>query len=425
MKFFWGSLVCFAAALAVQFAAFSPAVFMGTAVFVIAGSALAYGAVRGGTLGAPPPVTRGQFDGVLLALQDGLVVYDTNLRVLFWNAAAERIFNLSAREVVGHTLSPKDVEQPAWRLLAQVAFPSFAPVIINRSEPGEVPQVVDLAFDDPELHLRVSTSSFLDEQGRPVGFVKIINDRTREVELSRSKSEFVGIASHQLRTPITGINWALDMIAKDASVPEGPRSVAEQTLREGKELLGLVDDLLNITKIEEGRFGYQFAPASIVDVVNKILGTASPIAQQAGINLYFDPPQGESPQVTIDEAKLSMALQNLVDNALRYNAKSGDVTVKVEALADRPFVKVSVRDTGIGIAPEDAPKIFKKFFRAPNAMKSQADGSGLGLYVARNIIRAHGGDIGFESELNRGSTFYFTLPTDPGLVPQKEIPLEY
>lgn len=189
-------------------------------------------------------------------------------------------------------------------------------------------------------------------------------------------------------------------------------------------LLKIIDDLLNTAKIEEGRFGYQFEPTDILEFVNRILVQVLPQAQQWGVKVYFDKPKESIPKVYVDPNKLSIALTNLLENAIRYNIKDGQVIVKVEAIANEPFVKVSVKDTGIGIPPADVKKLFTKFYRAENALRSQTEGSGLGLYITKNIIRAHGGQVGAESELNRGSTLYFTLPTEERLVPKHEVGIE-
>jgi two-component system sensor histidine kinase VicK len=123
----------------------------------------------------------------------------------------------------------------------------------------------------------------------------------------------------------------------------------------------------------------------------------------------------------IDAARLSLAVTNLLENAIRYNVENGEVTVRVDKTKDKPFVTVGVKDTGIGIPPEALGKLFNKFFRADNALKQQTEGSGLGLYIAKGIILAHGGQIWAESELNRGTTISFSLPTDPNLVPKTEV----
>jgi signal transduction histidine kinase len=126
------------------------------------------------------------------------------------------------------------------------------------------------------------------------------------------------------------------------------------------------------------------------------------------------------PQVLIDPKQLSLVAANLLENAIRYNTENGEVTVKIDKVQDKPFVVISVKDTGIGVPPDAVGKLFTKFYRADNAVKSQTEGSGLGLYIARGIVLAHGGQIWAESELNRGTTISFTLPTDPALVPRHE-----
>ena len=173
--------------------------------------------------------------------------------------------------------------------------------------------------------------------------------------------------------------------------------------------------------MEEGQFGYKFGEANVLDFVGNVLADVLPAARKAGVKIYLDRPQEEPPRVTIDPARLSLALTNILENAVRYNVENGEVIVKVETIPGKPFVEVSVKDTGIGIPPESIEKIFTKFYRADNAMKSQTEGSGLGLYIAKTIIAAHGGEIWVESELNRGTTVHFTLPTDPDLVPKREM----
>ncbi|MBI5079083.1 ATP-binding protein, partial [Candidatus Wolfebacteria bacterium] len=135
-------------------------------------------------------------------------------------------------------------------------------------------------------------------------------------------------------------------------------------------------------------------------------------------------PDESSIMVSIDPQKLGMVLWNLLDNAIRYNVKNGEVIVGVERLKDKPYLQIRVKDTGVGIPPDQINRLFVKFFRSENVVKFVPDGSGLGLYIAKNIIRRHGGEIWAESQINRGTTFNFTVPTDSRLIPSKEIVYE-
>jgi len=367
---------------------------------------------------------RNELKAILFSLNDALIVYDKDFRAMFFNPAAEKLFKLGAGTVVDHRFAPQDVEKPAWRLLGQVMFPSLAPMVVSRSEAGEYPQVTDLSFTDPVLELRVYTSPINDDKKELVGFMKMIRDRTRELSLIKSKSEFLTVASHQLRTPATDLSWALQTLRTEQGLSETGKTITETALVSSKQLVSIVEDLLNIAKIEEGHFGYKFEQADIVEFINKMLVDVVPLARKAGVKVYFDKPKDPLPKSTIDPQKLSLAIGNILENAIRYNSENGEVIVKVEKVPDQPFLEVSVKDTGIGISQDDLAKLFTKFFRAESAMKLQTEGSGLGLYVAKNIVQAHGGQIWAESEAGRGSVFHFTLPTDPSLVPQHEFALE-
>jgi two-component system sensor histidine kinase VicK len=360
---------------------------------------------------------------IVSSLDDAVVGYSKDFEVLNFNPAAERLFGVPQKDIIGHKITPRDVQHAPLRLLTQVVFPSLAPVMVPRNE-GNGASVIDITFDDPALELRVTTAPLRDDSGNLLGFVKIIRDRTREISLLKSKTEFITIASHQLRTPMTEISWALESLASSPSVDEQTHTTLDSTLKAARSLIKVTEDILNIAKIEEGRFGYKFQQADIADFVEKTMEQVLPLAKQAGISMYFDRPNEPLPPITIDPQKLSIVLVNLLENAVRYNTPKGEVTVRLEKLADNPFVKISVKDTGIGIPSEEIGKLFGKFFRADNAIKYQTRGSGLGLFIARNIVRSHGGQMGAESELNRGSVFYFTLPIDPSLIPPREVPLE-
>jgi two-component system phosphate regulon sensor histidine kinase PhoR len=369
-------------------------------------------------------VERSELNSILSSIGDALIVYEADFRVIFFNPAAERIFKIDTKSILGHVFSPRDVEREGWRTLIQIVFPSLAPRVITRSKEGEYPQVVDISFTDPPLEFRVTTAPVTDATGKPLAFMKIIRDRTSQILALRSKSEFVTVASHQLRAPVTDISWALQSLNNATGLDETNKAIVTNALAASDSLLRRIEDLLDIAKMEDGQFGYKFQDADISDFIAKVLADVLPIAQKAGIKIYFDRPSDSLPHVIIDPARLTLALTNLLENAIRYNVENGEVTVKVDKMQDKPFVVVSVKDTGIGIPPEAMERLFNKFYRADNALKRQTDGSGLGLYIAKGIVNAHGGQIWAESELNRGTTISFALPTDPNLVPKTEISSE-
>lgn len=361
-----------------------------------------------------------QMESIIAHLNMGVLAYDASFRVLIFNPAAEEIFGLSSKDVIGTTLSADLSSDPLRKLLIQVVFSTLAPTVVRRSDPGVYPQVLDISFDEPRLDLRVTTDRIFDNAGQVSGFVKLITNRTREIELLKSKTEFISVAAHQLRTPLTAINWAVESLVGSKNVDEQEKETLQTAFSAAKKMLKTVNDLLDVSKIEEGRFGYQFEVVDLASYLEEILADANDLAKQYGIKLYFQRPQ-QSVRVVIDKQKVSMVLYNLLDNAIKYNVEHGTVTVSAQMVQGKPFAKVSIVDTGIGIPSDQVAKLFTKFFRAENVTKVAPDGTGLGLYISRNVIRRHGGDIWAESEINRGSTFSFTLPTDTNVIPRREL----
>lgn len=366
-------------------------------------------------------IERNELKSILGSIDDALIVYDQDFRAVFFNPSAERLFKITAKIVLGHRFVPQDVEREGWRTLIQIIFPSLAPRVISRSKEGEYPQVLAVSFTDPQLEFRVTTAPINDENGRVIAFMKIVRDRTAQAAAMRSRTEFITVASHQLRGPVTDINWALDSLARATGLAPEDKEIMENAAAASRGLLRRIEDLLNISKMEEGQFGYRFEDANIADFIGKILADILPAAKKAGVKIYFDRPTGELPHVSIDPKQLSLAFVDLLENAIRYNVLNGEVTVKVDAMPGKPFLEVTIKDTGIGIPPESMEKLFTKFYRADNAMKSQTEGSGLGLYIAKSIVSSHGGEIWAESELNRGTVIHFTLPTDLNLLPRREM----
>jgi signal transduction histidine kinase len=365
-------------------------------------------------------VERNEMKGVIENLFDGIIAYDQNFKILVFNKAAERILNISASKVLGQIFSPEKAKDQNFSILGQILYPSLAGVVVRRSELGTYPQISDFIFNQPKLNLRVSTDRVVDPSGNLLGFVKIIRDRTREIEILKSKSEFIEVAAHQLRTPLTSINWIFESLSKE-SLAESQKEMVNMGQSAIAGVLKTVNDLLDVTQIEEGKFGYQMESVEITSFMEQLLGEMIDFAKESGVNLYLKKPEEKSIITFIDQQKLAIAISNIVSNAVKYNIEKGDVTIEIKKLEDKPFVQISIKDSGIGIEQNEINKLFTKFFRSENAKRVVPDGAGLGLYITKNIIKRHGGEIWAQSQLNRGSTFYFTLPLDPKMVPQAEV----
>ncbi|MEK7637595.1 MAG: ATP-binding protein [Patescibacteria group bacterium] len=232
-------------------------------------------------------------------------------------------------------------------------------------------------------------------------------------ELDRAKSEFVSIASHQLRTPMTGIMGYLSMMTQGdfgAIKPEHQKILVD-LLSESQRMIRLINLFLNVSKIEAGKFTYTRKPTQLTDLVAHEVKEIEKAAADKGLKLTVKSPKTSLPLIQADADKLEDVILNLLDNAIKYTAK-GTVTATVSQ-ADG-MVRFAVKDSGIGIKPTDAPELFNKFVRGSGIAQIHPDGSGLGLFIAKSIIDAHGGRIWAESEgEGQGSTFQFTLPINP------------
>lgn len=401
----------------------APLVFwINVAFFLILAFTILFNGLRLAKLNIEIKMERNELSGIIWNLGDGVIAYDQNFRILIFNRSAERIFNMPSGKVFGQIFFPEKAKDPVFSVLGQVMYPSLASVVVRRSEMGEYPQISDFVFNNPRMNLSVTTDKIFDSAGQLLGFVKIIRDRTRETELLRAKSEFIEVAAHQLRTPLTSINWIFQSLAKE-NLADSPKGMVNMGLEAGANVLKTVNDLLDVSQIESGKFGYKFDQTELIPFIENILSELANFAKENGVKIYLKKPQDLSIPVFIDAQKLSIAFSNLVINAIKYNTKNGEVSVEIKNITDKPYVQISVKDTGIGIFAEDIQRIFTKFFRSDNAKKSVPNGTGLGLYITKNIIDRHGGQILVESQINRGSVFYFTLPLDPKLVPQSEMPI--
>ena len=348
------------------------------------------------------------FDALLGLVDYGVIVYDNDFNILVFNKGAEAIFEVAANQLVGQKFSLEKTKDPNFKILSQVLYSSLAPTVVRLSEAGAFPQVSKVILEEPSKELETYTDQILNDRGQVWGSLKLVKDKTRESALLKTKSEFITIAAHQLRTPATAVNWTFENLEKDQGLNPNSRELVGIGHKAAQNLSKIINDLLSVAQIEEGKFGYQFQDMNLIDFLDKLLAEASLIAKEYKVNVYFNRPSEKEIMVSADVTRLSLAVSNLIDNAIKYNIPEGQVTVNIEKKGQ--LAQVAVGDTGVGIPEEDLPKLFTKFFRSANVAKFSIGGSGLGLYIVKNIITEHGGKIWAESVLDRGSTFYFTLP---------------
>ncbi|MGE5541217.1 MAG: sensor histidine kinase [Bacillota bacterium] len=230
----------------------------------------------------------------------------------------------------------------------------------------------------------------------------------RDMEVSRVKSDFISTAAHQLRTPMTGIRWALEALQKTELTPD-QQALIDSAVGKSHDLVSIIGTLLDISSIESGKYNYRFEAVDMDAMLEDIARDFSPMAQQQKISLYYERSEVPPGKVRADRERIKWVLNNLVENAIRYTPEGGTVHLSLEVAPGRLLVRV--KDSGIGIADADRGNIFERFYRAPNAIQKQNSGNGLGLYIARTIATDHGGDLNFEANAaGPGTTFALSLP---------------
>lgn len=242
----------------------------------------------------------------------------------------------------------------------------------------------------------------------------LANQRLQTLEAAKSK--FIAVTTHQLRTPLAAVKWTFDMAVKEELGPlnADQREFLQKGFDSTQRIITIVNELLNAGSFDKPNDDkMNFAQVQFLDLLNSVVFEFTSQSESKNIKLQVIKPSKALPLIALDPDKIRMVLENLIDNAIKYTPKNGIVTITIDDAkinTASPSIEVVVSDNGIGIAPEDQTKIFEKFYRATNAVQIEPDGTGLGLFIGRDIITKHHGAIWFVSELSKGTKFYITLP---------------
>ncbi|MDC7123033.1 ATP-binding protein [Cellulomonas fimi] len=349
------------------------------------------------------------------ATEQAIIATDAAGTIRVFNAGAERLLGYGQGEVVGKKritdLYAEMVEMPASppRAPGSVAARLLESIVTPEGGSG----ARDASYrrrDGTEVTVRLAVTRRLDVDGSVAGYVVVATDVTAEREASRLKDEFVSLVSHELRTPLTSVLGYLELLLDGTDeLTEEQRSYLTVIERNARRQLRLVGDLLLTAQVDAGTFAISPRGIDLADVVTGSVASLGPVAEQAGIRLTTSI---EPAPVTADPGRLSQVVDNLVSNAVKFTPAGGEVHLSVGPTPDGGAA-LSVRDTGIGIAPDELSRLTTRFFRATSATRRAIPGVGLGLAIARAVVDAHGGLLDIESTLGEGTTFVVTLPAAP------------
>ena len=329
---------------------------------------------------------------------EGLMFFNNENKTALINPQINSFFNVNKEKLIGKGI--KDLEKiSSLSSLVAILGEKLSPVYKKELEITE------------NLILEISVLPIISLAGEKIGTLVLLRNITREKIVEKLKTEFVTISAHQLRTPLSAIKWTIRMLLDGdvGKLTDEQTEFLKKAYQSNERMVNLVNDLLNVTRIEEGRYLYNPEELDMIELIEKTIIPLKEIAERKNLKFEFLKPKEKEIKVRVDKEKISLAISNLVDNAINYT-KEGKISIQFEYDSKDKQVKFSVKDTGIGISEEQQKRLFSKFFRGINAIKAETEGTGLGLFIAKNIIEAHGGRIWFESEEGKGTTFYFTLP---------------
>ena len=348
-----------------------------------------------------------KFKIALDGTSDHVVITDPNGIALYANAGLERITGFSPEEILGKKVGTKEL----WGGNMTQEFYEHLWHVIKIEKKPFVAEITNKRKDGTSYQALSSISPIVNKQGVLEFFVGIERDITREKEIDSAKTEFVSLASHQLRTPLSAINWYTEMLLSEDAGPitDTQREYLNEVSHGSRRMVELVNALLNVSRIELGTFAVQPEPTDVVELARDVLNELKPKISEK--KLFIEEKFSEHlPKVLVDPKLTRIVFQNLLTNAVKYTPEEGKISVSIALGEDGKMFTISVSDTGYGIPAEDRPRIFTKLFRASNIREKETDGTGLGLYIVKSIAEHSGGTVTFTSKEGKGTTFTLMLP---------------
>lgn len=346
-----------------------------------------------------------KFEKVVENASDAILITDEDGKILYGNKSVENITEFPKEEFLNRKagtkelwggLMNKEYYKKLWNTVKKQKR-LFKSVIKNKKKSG-------IQYDSD-----IRISPVIDESGNIEYFVVLERDITKEKMIDQAKTEFVSLASHQLKTPLTGITWNLESLLNDdaGKLNKQQKNILSSLYESTNSLTKLVNALLNVSRIDLGTVAINPEPTNLEEIVNKVLkDLESRISKkELQITNHFEK---ELPLINVDPTLIRIVIENVISNATKYTPDKGSVEIFLKK--EPHYIKLIVKDTGLGIPEDEKPKIFTKLYRADNVVSTNISGTGLGLYITKKIVEASKGKIYFESKEGKGTTFFIDIP---------------
>ena len=338
---------------------------------------------------------------------DQIIITDPEGTILYANKAVSSVTGFPMKEILGEKSGSKEL----WGGGMDKKFYKKMWDTIKNKKKQFKGEVVNNRKDGSEYVAELDISPILDDKGDEIFFVAIERDITKAKEVDKMKSEFISLASHQLRTPLSAVKWFSTMLFQgDAGeINEKQKGFVENIVKSNERMISLVNSLLNIARIESGRIIIEPKPTNLILLVNEVLVSLKPKIDKKKIKVIVSANKN-LPEINIDPKLIREVYNNLLTNAVKYTREEGESEITIFISSKQDEIISQISDNGRGIPKSEQDQVFKKFYRGTNVKKVDSQGSGLGMYVIKEIVEASGGKVWFESEENKKTSFYFSLP---------------
>lgn len=358
---------------------------------------------------------KAQDEAILASIGDAVLACDKNGKVILFNGVAEGLTGFSAKEIVGKhyskalALIKESDGNPSNNFIGEAIRTGKGTKMENHT--------LLITKDGRKIPVADSAAPIKDVRGEIIGCVVVFRDVTHEHAVDKAKTEFVSVASHQLRTPLGIIKWYLEALRVEktySALPDRQKEYVETAYTNTTRLIELVRDMLDVSRIEKGTAINEVVSVDPLTLLQEVIKEMDVEVRKRNITVTLKAKE-KSQVLMFDKKRLHEVYSNLLSNAIKYNKEKG--TVSIMFTIKQGVIVVSFKDTGIGIPEKDKASLFGKFFRAGNAVSSNTDGSGMGLYVVKSYVEQWGGTITFESAMGKGSTFTITIPLTHKQIP--------
>ncbi len=350
-----------------------------------------------------------QLESIISSITDAIIVEDKTGKIIAFNRVAERLTGHTTPESMGR--STKDI----FSVWSGIEHLMVHDQLLKNTRNGilfERANITILGKNDARIQANIVISNVTSENGDEIGHIIMLHDLSREQHMEKLKYDFISLLAHQFRTPLSAFKWRLaELIEGTYGVISGAqKNMIAELSRTNENLISLVGEILDVIHIEEGRFGFTRDEVSLEELLKETITGAKISADERSILLKYTPLKGQAPRFRVDIVRIKIVFQNLIENAIRYAKKGSEVVITLTHEGDSAHIRI--KNHGIGISPESRKRIFEKFFRAPEAITIEPEGSGLGLYLSKNIVEMHGGKIWFESSTENGTEFNVVIPRE-------------